>query len=434
VIWDLSQGKAVLTLPGRTDPAGNAGFASVTFSPDGQHLAASEGRIVRVWNAASGAEILTLTGDEGSFGRIAYSPDGSRLAGANRDGSVKVWDAVTGAMCLTLRGHTTVVFGLTYSPDGRRLVTAAGGTNRGGERLFSEVKIWDALTGQEILSLRGGLAQHPSVAFDRIGRRLAVTGDSAVTIWEGATLNAELAETRQAASLVKCLLAQSPATHEVLARVQNDTTISGAVRRQALTLVEPIWRNQVRQEAQGLVWSLFGKPLFRSEVLAHLRTDPALSEPVRQEALALAERWVEYPVRLNRVSREVAGRPGAEPSAYRLAVQRSEIACRLMPFEGSYHTTLGMAQYRLGKYEEALATLTRADELNQAAQGGPVPADLAFLAMCRCQMRQWDRAQASLNRLRETMQKPKSNRDAEAQSLLKEADALLAGRALQPEK
>ena len=85
-------------------------------------------------------------------------------------------------------------------------------------------------------------------------------------------------------------------------------------------------------------------------------------------------------------SRAVAGRPGAEPAAYRLAVERAEIACRLMPFEGSYHTTLGMAQYRLGKYQEALTTLTRADELNQATGGGPVPADLAFLAMSRYQM------------------------------------------------
>ena len=51
--------------------------------------------------------------------------------------------------------------GLTYSPDGRRLVTAAGGTSKGGERLYSEVKLWDALTGQEILTLRGPPAQFP---------------------------------------------------------------------------------------------------------------------------------------------------------------------------------------------------------------------------------------------------------------------------------
>ena len=54
--------------------------------------------------------------------------------------------------------------------------------------------------------------------------------------------------------------------------------------------------------------------------------------------------------------------------------------------------------------------------------------------MTRYQIGEKDRAQASLDRLRETMQKPNSAGNQEAQRLLKEAEALLAGRALQPEK
>jgi hypothetical protein len=75
-----------------------------------------------------------------------------------------------------------------------------------------------------------------------------------------------------------------------------------------------------------------------------------------------------------------------------------------------------------------------ADELNQTAQGSPVPADLAFLAMSRYQMGERDRAQAILTQLRETLQKPKWAQNEEAQLLLKEAEALLVGQALQPEK
>jgi WD40 repeat protein/tRNA A-37 threonylcarbamoyl transferase component Bud32 len=433
VLWDLSEGRTIWTLPGRIEPGSHSGFAHVTFSPDGERLATSEGRTVRIWKAATGQVILTLPSLERSVTRLAYSPDGSRLAAASLDGSVKVWDALTGETCLALRGSTSAVYGLTYSPDGRRLVTAAGGTNRGGERLYSEVKLWDALTGQEILTLRGALAGLPRVAFDRGGRRLAASGDRGVTIWEGIPLDTELAEPRQAASLVKFLFAQSPTPEAVSARIR-DYAVSDAVRHQALTLVEPFWRNRVRQEAEREVAPLFRKPLFRSEVLAHLRADPALSESVRQEALALAERFVEFPYHLDRVSRAVASRPGADPSAYRLAVQRAEIACRLLPFEGSYHTTLGMAQYRLGRYPAALATLTRADEVNRAAHGAPAPADLAFLAMSRYQLRERDRAQASLTQLREALQRPNWARNEEAQRLLKEAEALLAGWAPPPEK
>ena len=140
-----------------------------------------------------------------------------------------------------------------------------------------------------------------------------------MTIWEGGPLDAELAECRQAASLVRFLFTQSRAPQEVSARVRNDNTISGAVRQQALTLVEPLWRNQVRQEAENVVASLFGKPMFRSAVLGHLRADPALSEPVRQEALALAARWGEYPTSLNRASRIVALQTGEKHSTYLLA-------------------------------------------------------------------------------------------------------------------
>jgi WD40 repeat protein/serine/threonine protein kinase len=435
VIWDLSKGQKVLTLPGRTELGSYSVTANATFSPGGEHLATSEGRTVRVWNAATGQEILTPSSLEGIVTRIAYSPDGLRLAAASQGGSVKVWDAVTGETCLILRGHTSAVSGLTYSPDGRRLVTAAGGMSKGLERRYmAEVKLWDALTGQEILTLRGAPAQRPRVAFDRGGRRLAVSGDDHdVTIWEGVPLDAELSDQRQAASLVGFQFAQAPTPEAVSARVR-DYPISTGVRQRALTLVEPFWRHRVRQEAEEKVRSLSNKPLFLPEVIAHLRTDPVLSEPVRQEALALAERFVEIPHELDLASRPVAARPGAEPFAYRLAFQRAEIACRLMSFEGSYQTTLGMAQYRLGKYREALATLTHADELNQAAEGGSVPADLALLAMTRFQMHDHEQAQASLTQLREAMQKPNWAGDEEAQQLLKEAEALLAGQSSQPGK
>jgi WD40 repeat protein/tRNA A-37 threonylcarbamoyl transferase component Bud32 len=432
--WNVSSGKEVLTLPMPPELADTDWFGGVAFSPDGARLAAGAGRAVRVWNATTGQLLLTLSGHDGSIKYVAYSPDGRRLVSAGGDGFAKVWDAATGKELLTLRGHTSAVTGVAYSPDGQRIVTTAGGTTKGGERLDEDVKIWDALTGQEILTLQGAWAQIPRVTFDASGRRLAASADSVVTIWEAAPLAAELHEERQAMSLVKYRFAELPTREAVLARIRDDNTIGDALRQRALALVETFWQSRVRADAERKVRSLFDKALLRPDVVAHLRADPALSEPVRQEALALAERVIESPLYLDRASRDVASGPGAEPAAYQTAEQQAEVACRLLPFEGAYHTTLGMAQYRLGKYKEALATLTHADELNRVAQGGPAPADLALLAMTRFRMGEKGRAQASLDSLRETMQKPNWARNEEAHALLKEAEALLAGQAPQPEK
>ena len=77
---------------------------------------------------------------------MAYSPDGKRLATASDDHTAKVWDAATGQELLTLRGHWARLYGVAYSPDGKRLATASDDHT---------AKVWDAATGQELLTLRG---------------------------------------------------------------------------------------------------------------------------------------------------------------------------------------------------------------------------------------------------------------------------------------
>ena len=305
---------------------------------------------------------------------LAFSPDGRRIASASWDRTVKLWDAATGQERLTLRGHTQAVSGVAFSPDGRRIASAS----------------WDRT----------------------------------VKLWDATPLTPELRVQREARGVVEFYFAQSLPTAEVLDRIRHDPTLSAEVRQLALELAAPYGQSLVAHEAERRVHSLYAQPLLRPEVLEHLRADSALSEPVRQQALALAKSVPEIPERLDGASRTVVRQPGAAPVAYRLALRQAEAACRLIPQAGSLLTTLGMAQYRVGEYPEAVATLTQADRINSVAPSGPIPADLAFLALAQHRLGQPDQARAALRRLQATMKRPEWATNEEARGVLREAEAI----------
>jgi hypothetical protein len=146
---------------------------------------------------------------------------------------------------------------------------------------------------------------------------------------------------------------------------------------------------------------------------------------VREEARALAQVVPEDAVQLNGQSWGTVVQPGADAAAVDRAVHQAEAACRLVPGVGSVLNTLGVAQYRAAKYPEAVATLTRSQQLNSAVLGGKAqPADLAFLALAHHRLGHTSSARAVLADLREAMKQPEWAQDGEALTHLREAEAL----------
>jgi WD40 repeat protein len=77
-----------------------------------------------IWDADSGQALQVLFGHSDRVFKVAFSPDGARLATASADGTARVWDAASGEELLALVGHVGGVYGVVYSPDGAHLATA----------------------------------------------------------------------------------------------------------------------------------------------------------------------------------------------------------------------------------------------------------------------------------------------------------------------
>jgi sugar lactone lactonase YvrE len=396
-VWDLRRGREMLTLKGHHGPV-----SSVAFSPDGQRVAAAGHQLpVKVWDARTGQERLSLQGCT----CVAYSPDGRRLAAAAaRGGAVMVWNAHTGVELFALKGHTMVT-GLTFSPDGQYIAAAdVNGT----------VKVWDTRSRRLSVTLRGHPSRVESVAYSPDGRRLATASwDRTVKVWDAQT-GQEAITFKGHTGWVEGVAFSPDGQH--LASASDDKTVK-------------VWDATLPSEGSDLQRRAISYFRFvaetvglKDEMIRQIRQTPTLSEPVREQALALARDYREVPARLDAASWSVVRRAWTRPGAYALALRQAEAACRQEPTNADFLRTLGAAQYRGGHHAAALKTLTPTDKPLADAFKDSARV-LAFLAMTQFHLGQKAEAAVTLARLRDVMRKLPF--DLEADDLLKEAERLV---------
>ena len=78
----------------------------------------------RNWTSHWGERMLLA--DTAVVWAVAFSPDGQRVLTGSADHTARLWDAATGEAVATLTGHTAAVSAVAFSPDGKRVLTGSG--------------------------------------------------------------------------------------------------------------------------------------------------------------------------------------------------------------------------------------------------------------------------------------------------------------------
>ena len=192
-IWMRDGGREVLSLEHprliRFAWVNRDGTRIITSCDDG---------VVRVWDAASGELVLTMPHDFAVF-RTITNADESRILSlsmglsdtfeAGNQSAVMVWDARTGEQLLSLPYPGIASYFPVWNQDGSRIVTMSSDP----ESQSGLVQVWDAQTGAELFSLRhladgdDPRAPEPQAVWNTDETRILSWAGKGIRVWDAAS-------------------------------------------------------------------------------------------------------------------------------------------------------------------------------------------------------------------------------------------------------
>jgi WD40 repeat protein len=206
-VWDAATGKQVIVLrdPDHTE-------ARAVYSPDGM-LLVTTGTHIRIWQVGSWQSVDMQGTQLGGIGyRAAFSLDGTRLAtSAFQD--MSLWSVGTWEWTLQLE-NPVYINDIAFSPDGTQIVTALWDNT---------ARVWDLKTGDTLAVLRGHTSSLVDAEYSPNGRLIVTAGDNDKTarIWDVATEQTLLVLSGHTGSVYTAVF--SPDGKQVLTASGDDT-------------------------------------------------------------------------------------------------------------------------------------------------------------------------------------------------------------------
>ena len=121
-------------------------------------------------------------GHSETVNEVIMSPSGRQMISCSNDKTIKIWDVASGKEMLTLVGHKEPVKSLAIDREGKTIFS-------GGSKKESKVFIWEARSGSKKGELSDFEGEITSIKFSKYGNRIAVLESlpafaSRVSVWD----------------------------------------------------------------------------------------------------------------------------------------------------------------------------------------------------------------------------------------------------------
>ncbi|MDH3695103.1 MAG: WD40 repeat domain-containing protein, partial [Gammaproteobacteria bacterium] len=172
-VWDQSGNEK-----SRRDNAHDGAISALMFHPDKNIIfsGGSDGQVMQ-WNTGSLESSGSAMGPhKGGVTKLQISPDGSRLAVADRAGTIKVWQSSTGELEKEWVADDNTIWSLAWSVDSKSLATA---------HADEVLKIWNVESGEVLQEMTPQPGGATDVAFLHDDMTLVSTSrDGTVRLWD----------------------------------------------------------------------------------------------------------------------------------------------------------------------------------------------------------------------------------------------------------
>jgi len=123
---------------------------SVEFSPDRSKILSCSGDTIKLWDAATGRELKTLSGHMSLVYCATISPDGKYIASCSDDAIIILWDMGTGKAIQTFfvaaqkeaNQAYNGALSVKFSPDGKQILASTGLSHQGKQQMGDEFPRW----------------------------------------------------------------------------------------------------------------------------------------------------------------------------------------------------------------------------------------------------------------------------------------------------